>query len=500
MYWENLEPRKTLWAVAEVAWKDSTGVPHRLPAILEDTSASGACIRVKSPITIGSTLTVKWHREQFSGVARNLRRHGTEFFLGIQRDTASHYAEITTERGNQIVARPVAPAEVIPSSALQTPQPTLPAMPPSANPRPDTSHDDLKEVHLPPVVPAPSLIAALTQNSRPAPQEKPIALPAPRFFEASVPRSAASPAPNASQSAGKAAAQFPSERHKSPVQKSSRLSLVRRLEQPIESSSPRPERKVMQNKNFLSRIWPRHEKQGTSDHLSPTEVPVNKSDLESTAPVFAAELLSSEDIYRAAGIVSPHSDYGVSKIVDMLTSKHIRDLSKDVKRASVLMALDAAGTTVDHILQDAARRQHALNSYESAQQKQFDEFEGRKTKENVALQLELERLTAHYNDRIKNNLDQVTREKEALRTWQQTKEQECQRISEAVALCSKQPPAEPASDQALKAEARPQLDVKPEVEPPAKAETSPKGEVPSLQEPASKSAAPAKAEAATAAK
>jgi hypothetical protein len=226
----------------------------------------------------------------------------------------------------------------------------------------------------------------------------------------------------------------------------------------------------MQPKSFLSKIWPKHDPTGPSVHLSSTEVPVNKSDLESTpsAPVSATDLLPCEDIYRASGIVSPHSDYGVAKIVDMLTSKHIRDLSRDVQRASVLMALDAAGTTVDQILQDAARRQHALDSYGSAQQKEFDDFEARKTKENAAIQIELERLTTHYNDRVKNNLDQVAREKDALGHWQMMKEQECQRIAEAVALCGKQPVAEPARDMPAlsKAEAPPEVGPLPKAEAP----------------------------------
>ncbi|MGB6675968.1 MAG: hypothetical protein WBE44_04715 [Terriglobales bacterium] len=84
-----------------------------------------------------------------------------------------------------------------------------------------------------------------------------------------------------------------------------------------------------------------------------------------------SDLLSCDDIYHASGILGARSRYGINKIIEMLASKHIRDLSKDVKRASVLMALDAADSTVDEVLQDAARRQHALGAYEAGQQKQF---------------------------------------------------------------------------------------------------------------------------------
>ena len=60
---------------------------------------------------------------------------------------------------------------------------------------------------------------------------------------------------------------------------------------------------------------------------------------------FPGELLSMEDIYRAAGIVGPRRGYSINKVVEMLRSEHIRGLSKEMKRALVLMALDAAGVS-----------------------------------------------------------------------------------------------------------------------------------------------------------
>jgi hypothetical protein len=57
-----------------------------------------------------------------------------------------------------------------------------------------------------------------------------------------------------------------------------------------------------------------------------------------------SNLLAYEDIYLAAGIPAPRSGYGVHKVVDMLNSDRIRERSKDIKLASVPMALDAAGT------------------------------------------------------------------------------------------------------------------------------------------------------------
>ena len=156
------------------------------------------------------------------------------------------------------------------------------------------------------------------------------------------------------------------------------------------------------------------------------------------------DLLSYDDIYHAAGIMAPRSGYGIHKVVEMLNSQRIRELSPDVKRASVLMALDAAGTSVDDVLQDATRRQQALDAYEAGQRKQLEEFEAQKSKENAEIEAEMERVRAHYAQRIQNNRDQVAREKETLRNWQMAMQHESQRITEVIELCRKQPAASSA--------------------------------------------------------
>ena len=85
-----LEPRTAIMAMAEVVWEDQRGVLRYASAKIEDTSRSGACIRVSSAIDVGTKLNIRWHREQFSGVVKYCRRDGEEYVLGIQRNT--HFA------------------------------------------------------------------------------------------------------------------------------------------------------------------------------------------------------------------------------------------------------------------------------------------------------------------------------------------------------------------------------------------------------------------------
>jgi hypothetical protein len=51
------------------------------------------------------------------------------------------------------------------------------------------------------------------------------------------------------------------------------------------------------------------------------------------------ELLPMEEIYIAAGIVNPRRGYTIKKVVEMLHSEHLGALSKEMRRASVMMAL-----------------------------------------------------------------------------------------------------------------------------------------------------------------
>jgi hypothetical protein len=111
----------------------------------------------------------------------------------------------------------------------------------------------------------------------------------------------------------------------------------------------------MQSKGFFPKFWRPHDSTDAPDTLASTEAPVNKSQTQPAEGLTGpqTDLLSYEDIYRAARILSPRSGYGIHKVVDMLNSDRIRSLSPDIKRASVLMALDAAGTSAEDLLQDA---------------------------------------------------------------------------------------------------------------------------------------------------
>ena len=388
-----IEPRRVMWAVAEVSWNDPSGHPLRSRATIVDLSTSGACIRLKDPIRIGCRLTIRWHREQFSAIARNCRSDGMDFLLGVRRDPSAN-------------ALPAAPAAGLSNPAV-TSQPNV--GPSESDAAPDKK--DRSSVHQSGSLPL-RVETLVARNSPPVRTGAArIATPS-RTLEADARRR-----------------QVPDSMRDPPAQGSL-----------VDTPAARRERKVMQPKRLFPNFWRRQPNPDAPKPVDSKETPVNKTSIHAAESELAVRstLLSYEDIYHAAGLMSPRSGYGIHKVVDMLNSERIRDLSKEIKRASVLMALDAAGASVDELLQDANRRQHALNTYEDAQRKQFDDFETRKAQENAQIQAEIERITAHYAERVQQNKDLVAKEKEALHNWQMAKQHEIQRISEVIELCGKQ--------------------------------------------------------------
>jgi hypothetical protein len=72
----------------EVMWEDESRTPCVAVATIEDRSDDGVGIRTSTPIAKGSKLTIKTHREQFSGVVTNSRADDRGYVIGIKLDTA----------------------------------------------------------------------------------------------------------------------------------------------------------------------------------------------------------------------------------------------------------------------------------------------------------------------------------------------------------------------------------------------------------------------------
>src|SRR5262249_48391564 len=91
---------------------------------------------------------------------------------------------------------------------------------------------------------------------------------------------------------------------------------------------------------------------------------------------------SFEESDQAAEIHAPVHGFTIMKVGEMLRSEHIRNLPRDVKRSSVLVALEAAGAPLQDVIEDAVKRDRALDTFERVQEKSVTDLEASKSKEN----------------------------------------------------------------------------------------------------------------------
>jgi hypothetical protein len=149
-----------------------------------------------------------------------------------------------------------------------------------------------------------------------------------------------------------------------------------------------------------------------------------------TTPI--SDPTSFEQIYNAAEIPAVPQGYSSLKVAHMLESEHIRTLPSDVKKSTILVALEGAGIDIKDVIQDAVRRDRALDTYERVQQRAVDELEAKKCKENSELQAQIDKYVTEQRAKIQANNDEVAKEKERFTGWRLKKQQEEKKIADAV--------------------------------------------------------------------
>jgi hypothetical protein len=137
-------------------------------------------------------------------------------------------------------------------------------------------------------------------------------------------------------------------------------------------------------------------------------------------------------VYDAAKIGAPPHGYTVLKVADMLQSEHIRSLPADVKRKSIMVALDAAGVKVAEIIEDAVRRDRALDTYERVLRKSLDDVRAQTAAENERIETEIAQRVSELRAKIDENNKKAKSEQDDFLAWQNRKRQEEQTIAEGV--------------------------------------------------------------------
>ena len=146
----------------------------------------------------------------------------------------------------------------------------------------------------------------------------------------------------------------------------------------------------------------------------------------------SAGSMSIAEIYQAAEIAPPPGGFTIMKVGELLQSPHIKALPPEVKRSSVLLALEAAGVKIEDVIQDAIRRDKALDTFEALQLRQLEAFETAKTDESRKLQAEIDQLIEEKKAKLSAANEEVSRKKEQFEAWRRMKQTEEQKIAETV--------------------------------------------------------------------
>lgn len=446
-----LELRTPVMILVELSWQDQTGMWQTARLRMEDKSAGGACVRSKTPIEVGSKVKIQWRFDQFTGTVKYCRKDDREYLIGIQRGTIDEHvstlqsadaanpkplaaphpnAERMVAEGRHDLRESIDEHAKVAKRKADRISAEFPAKAHAEHrePAPIVSVAEMPSASCVSIAPAEWITLQKTQGLE-RPQVQARDGPSPTFTaEPTVPRQAALSAKAISKRKG-------ADKERKPMAHK----WLRGVPWNHKEDDPGPptDSSMSDRRSFTA---PKEGSMSQSTQSNEKGSGISAREV----PVFQVELLPMDDIYRTAGIVSPRKGYSVTKVVEMLSSEHIRTLSRETKRAALLMALDAAGVSIEQVQRDAKSRQGALDAYEAEQKKQAEAEWQRKAEEISHIQAELESIKAHYSSRISRNMEALARDKARFNAWVTTKEQESQSIAEAVDLCIETPISEPS--------------------------------------------------------
>jgi hypothetical protein len=126
------------------------------------------------------------------------------------------------------------------------------------------------------------------------------------------------------------------------------------------------------------RIPPPHRTAGRMDDLdamiADTEPAAAAPPVPAPVSQVPADVVDFAAVYDEAGITTPAHGYGIDKVAEMLESKRLAPLAREVKSAAVMAALEAAGVALKDVIRDGMLRDQALDAFEAAKDREAREL------------------------------------------------------------------------------------------------------------------------------
>ncbi len=153
------------------------------------------------------------------------------------------------------------------------------------------------------------------------------------------------------------------------------------------------------------------------------------SDIELDLPDFPS-------VYRAAGIGEPPHGFTAFKVLEMLQSPGLAELAPQAKAGALagFLKMNPGGpVAIGEIIQDAVRRDQALDRFEQFLQAKLAERQAAAERANAQLQAEIDTLTERHRATMAANERAVSELTARLSQWSAAKRVEERKLQSAVA-------------------------------------------------------------------
>lgn len=140
-------------------------------------------------------------------------------------------------------------------------------------------------------------------------------------------------------------------------------------------------------------------------------------------------------IYEAAGLADPPHGYSAFKVLEILSSPELAALGGKAKAAALagFLKMSPSGPVpIRDIIQDAVRRDQALDGFDEFLRKKLESRAAEIERENAELQAEIDALTRKNRERMDANRKRLEAEQRRLVDWQARKRIEEGRLFDAV--------------------------------------------------------------------
>jgi hypothetical protein len=153
------------------------------------------------------------------------------------------------------------------------------------------------------------------------------------------------------------------------------------------------------------------------------------------APAAGGEIPDFPEIYKASGVTDPAHGFSAYKVLEILSSPDFAALDPRAKAAALsgFLKMNPSGPVpIADVIQDAVTRDRALDNFEQFLAKKLETRAEELSKENAALQSEVDELTRRNQQKMNANRAALDQEKQRLAQWQARKRIEERKLFDAV--------------------------------------------------------------------